>query len=40
MARVIQRQNAQDLTTRGIDQAKPKHTHNSSVQKESVQKLK
>ena len=38
MVRVILQQNALDLATGGIDQAKPKYTHNSSIQKEGAQK--
>lgn len=38
MVRVILQQNALDLAMRGIDQAKPKHIHNSSIQTEGVQK--
>lgn len=38
MVRVILEQNALDLATRGIDQAKTKHIHNSSIQKEGEQK--
>lgn len=38
MVRVILQQNVLDLATRRIDQAKPKHIHNSSIQKEGVQK--
>lgn len=40
MARVILQQNALDLTTKGADRVKPKHTHNCSIQKEGVQKDK